>query len=154
VAFQTNWASPRDGAGTCWLDLPSLYDDGAVSGLANSFLGHSLWASETRGQPLTGGGAFVNYEQAASVKVDTAASVPVPSSIDPPSWSCAKLGPGGACQAYVALQQPGASDQRLRALIIWSLAGGLLLALLGESLLGLVRDLFVEGRDGPRAKGL
>jgi hypothetical protein len=146
VAFYADWASSRDGSGTCWLDLPSLYDDGTASLGANSFVGHPEWARGLEGQPLTGGGAFVNYQQPSQVRVSTASSLPAPSSIDPPSWSCAnRLGTAGTCQAFVALEEPGAGDQRLRSLVLWTLAGGLLLAFVGEALLGIMRDLLVEG---------
>ena len=149
VAFYADWASRRDGSGTCWLDLPSLYDDGTASLGANSFLGHPEWASGFSGQPLGRGATFVDYQQPSQVRVNTAASLPVPSSIDPPVWSCTnELGTAGTCQAFAALEEPGAGDQRLQSLVLWTLAGGLLLALVGEALLGILRGLLVEGRDG------
>lgn len=153
VSFYADWASRRDGSGTCWVALPSLYDNGTATVRANTVLGHSEWARGTQGQPLTNGAVFVNYQRSSQLSVNAAASLPAPTSIDPPIWSCTNaLGTAGDCQAFAALEESGAADHRLHALVIWSLAGGLLLALLGETLLSTLHGL-VDGRNPPqRAK--
>ena len=153
VAFYAHLVSPRDGSGTCWLDVPSLYDDGSALVVANAFIGHPELERGVGGQPLVSGSALINYQQPTSLRVNTTASFPAPSTIDPPGWSCEnRLGTGGNCQSVVALEEPGADDHRLRSLVLWSLVGGLLLALFGEGLLGILRGVLVESR-GSDARG-
>ena len=151
VGFLADWTIPR-GDGTCWLDLPSLFDDADTIRDANEYLGRPSLAEGPEGQPLINGAELLNFEAPSSVQVLPTASLPTPTKLQPVSWDCHHAGgEGGNCKSYAALETPGADSRRLRALSIWSVVAGVLLAILGEALVSLLKDVAVDRRPNAAA---
>jgi hypothetical protein len=127
VVFKARWLSPRQGHDSCWLNLPTLLGGGGSVIAANKAIGHPNWAKDKRSAPLYGAGYQLN-DQEGTVRVDPSSSLPLPSSLDPPSWDCgrADLSVVHNCQAFAVLQRPGADASRTSKLSQWNLGEGLL----------------------------
>jgi hypothetical protein len=131
VFFYANWLSSGENDGSCWLSLPSLMGGtNEAFGAANQVIGHPDWSKDQRGAPIYSAGNYLEIVGPA-LRLDTAHSVPLPSSLDRPSWGCvAEREVGDRCEAYVSLERPGAEEDRVRQLSRLTLVQGLLLGLL------------------------
>jgi hypothetical protein len=56
-------------------------------GAANEAIGHPEWAKDRRGAPIYSAGNYLNIVGPA-LRLDTTHSVPLPSSLEAPSWGC------------------------------------------------------------------
>ncbi|HXA53438.1 MAG TPA: hypothetical protein VNV37_01050, partial [Solirubrobacteraceae bacterium] len=91
-------------------------------------------AKDQREAPIYSAGNYLNIVGPA-LRLDTTHSVPLPSSLEEPSWGCvAEREVGDRCEAYVSLERPGAEEDRVRQLsrftLIQGLLGGLLLTMI------------------------
>jgi hypothetical protein len=142
VFFESDWLSPRTADRSCWLTAPAQLD-GALAGIgiANSAIGHAAWSRSYLGQPLFSAATVVNRYGGALI-LNSSASTPSPSSLEPPMWFC-----GGSdfqssfCQAAVALESPNSESSRSRDLVFWSTLGGLLLSVCGGAFIAAMRQL-------------
>lgn len=127
VLFKAGWLSPRQGHDSCWLNLPTLLGGGQSVIAANEAIGHPDWAKDKRSTPLSGAD-YQLTDQEGTVRVDPSSSLPLPSSLDPPSWDCAPADFSVVrnCQAFAVLERPGADASRTSKLSQWSLGEGLL----------------------------
>ncbi|HXV05605.1 MAG TPA: hypothetical protein VFP23_06845 [Solirubrobacterales bacterium] len=143
VKINAGWVSERTGSASCWLPVPGLLG-GDSSTAANDLIGHPEWNKNDLGLPLYNGGVLVNSWQPNPFHVEPSQSVPAPDQIDPATWDC-----GGAhfqgrnCQAEAVISQPGQEAGRARSLTLWSIIGGLLLAVLGGAMVAALRTVIV-----------
>jgi hypothetical protein len=134
VSFSANWLSYRENDGSCWLSLPSLMGGtNEAFGAANKVIGHPEWAKDQRGAPIYSAGNYLNIVGPA-LRLDTTHSVPLPSSLEEPSWGCvAEHEAGDRCEAYVSLERPGSEEDLIHQLsrftLIQGLLGGLLITI-------------------------
>jgi len=131
VFFYARWLSSSEDGGSCWLSLPSLMGGtNEAFGAANQVIGHPDWSKDQRGAPIYSAGNYLDIAGHA-LRLDAAHSVPLPSSLDQPSWGCVAEHEGGdRCEAYVSLERPGVEEDRVRQLSRSTLIQGLLLGLL------------------------
>lgn len=146
VAFGADWLAPREGHDSCWLNLPALFGGGGAVLAANEAIGHPGWAKEARSVVLYSAGNYVK-DQTGAVSLDPSDSLPLPTTLDSPSWGCGSSGPVERnCQAFAALELPGAAMARTSQLLRWTRVEGVLIAFvpvlllaIGQILLGLRR---------------
>jgi hypothetical protein len=142
VFFKADWLSPRTSDRSCWLTVPGQLDDAldAVV-IANAAIGHAEWSRSYLGQPLFNAATFVNINGGGGLLVNSPASIPSPSSIEPASWNCGGFNfQSSSCQAAVALEPPNAESSRSEQLVFWSTLGGLLLSICGGAFIAAIRQ--------------
>jgi hypothetical protein len=113
---------------------------------ANEAIGHPNWAKEARSALLYSAANHLDDQQ-GTIRLDPSDSLPLPTSLDSPSWGC---GPSDGvernCQAFAALESPGAATVRTSRLLRWTRIEGVLIAFvpalllaIGQMLLGIAR---------------
>ena len=149
VAFSARWTARRTGDDTCWLNIPKQLGLGEnrASVPANAILGHATdWTRSAIGFPISNSHVYLHSNDAGStLPVDPTGSLPIPQSLDPPSWACGAASAASTdCQVFALLARPGADAKRTRDLTLWSIAGGLVLALLGDALIAILRSFAIK----------
>ncbi len=146
VEFSARWTAPRTAEGTCWLDIPAQIGVNNAALAANTLLGHaSDWSGDERGFPIYHSDIYLQNNGASSaLPIEPINSLPAPATIDPPEWSCEfQAAQASTCETFAVLTHAGAEGHRTREITLWSLAGGLLLAILGDALIAILRSLVV-----------
>jgi hypothetical protein len=144
--FRARWTSTRGSDGSCWIDVPAQLGRGEnqASEPANAILGHTYdWTREPIGFPLVHSNVTIYGSRLnGGLTVDVGASMPYPSSTDPPTWNCAYSPTANPdCEVFAVLARPGNDAVETRSLIIWSLLAGLGLAVLGGALLEAIQNV-------------
>jgi hypothetical protein len=155
VVIDADWTANRSSQ-SCWLVLPKLLGESTNSAsiAANEAIGHEIWVTRQVGFPLRSAGVYLNENGLSSaLPVSPTASLPVPTSLDPPAWTCnGKETPSVSdCQVFAALGGLNEERSRSRALSLWAVLAGLLLALFGDSAIGIIRAMVVgNAEESPR----
>jgi hypothetical protein len=141
VFLESDWLSPRTSDRSCWLTVPGQLGD-ALNAVdpANAAIGHAEWTRSSLGQPLSNAGTWVNKDGAGKLLVNSSASIPTPSSIDPASWRCGLIVIESSCRAAVVLEPPNAEAAHSKSLVIWSTVGGILLSISGAAFTAAIRE--------------
>jgi hypothetical protein len=111
---------------------------------ANEAIGHPNWAQEPRSVVFTSADNYIGGLP-GTLRFDPSNSLPLPTSLDPPKWTCSPSDIAGLdCQAFAALELPGAAMARTSQLLRWTRVEGVLIAFvpvlllaIGQILLGL-----------------
>jgi hypothetical protein len=144
VAFDAYWVANRLGGESCWITIPALVGGGSADYAANAAIGEAELSRGYLGLPIYNAAVLVNGQH--RLRVDPSNSIPTPTGLDPGTWNC---GPpefaDRNCQAAAVLSPAGAESERTRALTLWSLGGGLLLAILATSMIAAARAIVVRG---------
>jgi hypothetical protein len=144
VALQARWISNRVAGDSCWLAIPALLGGGEAEVAANRAIDTEELTRGPLGQPLYNASVVVNGQPDPKLRVDPADSIPTPTGIAPATWSCGGLHFSSAdCQAFAVLATSRGEHARTRDLALWSVAAGLLIALLAECVIGLLRRLIL-----------